>query len=191
MSWVFKLRRDTAAEWASENPRLAAGEPGVELDTGKFKIGDGVRSWADLPYFLDQQDFTPIIQAMIAAAVIEGVPGPEGDSAYAVAVNNGFVGTESQWLASLVGPKGDTGAQGAQGLQGPQGIPGDTGPEGPQGDEGPQGIEGPQGPAGADGADGTDGADGESVVVTLVPASSWPPAPDSNPLHLYFRVPDA
>lgn len=191
MSWVFKLRRDTAAEWISENPRLAAGEPGVELDTGKFKIGDGVRSWTDLPYFLDQQDFTPIIQAMIDAAVIDGVPGPEGDSAYEVAVDNGFVGTESQWLASLVGPKGDTGDQGPQGLQGPQGIPGNPGPEGPQGDAGPQGIQGPPGTAGADGADGTNGADGDSVSVILVPEAEWPPAPDSDPLNLYFRVPDA
>jgi len=32
------------------------------------------------------------------------VPGPEGDSAYEVAVANGFVGTEVQWLSSLVGP---------------------------------------------------------------------------------------
>ena len=27
-----------------------------------------------------------------------------GDSAYQVAVNNGFVGTEAEWLASLEGP---------------------------------------------------------------------------------------
>jgi hypothetical protein len=31
----------------------------------------------------------------------------EGDSAYEVAVKNGFVGTEAEWLASLKGPKGD------------------------------------------------------------------------------------
>jgi hypothetical protein len=33
-------------------------------------------------------------------------PGPPGDSAYTVAVKNGFVGTETAWLASLVGPSG-------------------------------------------------------------------------------------
>lgn len=32
-----------------------------------------------------------------------------GYSAYEVAVNNGFEGTEEEWLASLKGPKGDTG----------------------------------------------------------------------------------
>jgi len=41
-----------------------------------------------------------------------------GLSAYEVAVENGFSGTEAQWLASLKGPKGD---DGNQGLRGPQG----------------------------------------------------------------------
>ena len=39
----------------------------------------------------------------------QGVP---GDSAYAVAVANGFVGTESEWLDSLVGADGAPGADG-------------------------------------------------------------------------------
>ena len=34
---------------------------------------------------------------------------PGGKSAYEIAQENGFSGTESQWLASLVGPKGDKG----------------------------------------------------------------------------------
>ena len=33
--------------------------------------------------------------------VIDGPPGPPGSSAYDIAVAQGFVGTESQWLASL------------------------------------------------------------------------------------------
>lgn len=48
-----------------------------------------------------------------------GADGADGDSAYAVAVSNGFVGTEAQWLASLVG------AQGPKGDTGPAGPPGD------------------------------------------------------------------
>ena len=44
--------------------------------------------------------------------------GADGASAYEVAIKNGFVGTEAQWLASLVGPQG---AQGPQGIQGPPG----------------------------------------------------------------------
>lgn len=73
-----------------------------------------------------------------------GGKGSPGLSAYEVAVENGFVGTEADWLASLEGP---TGPQGPQGDPGPQGPQGDPGPQGPQGDPGPQG---PPGPAGAD-----------------------------------------
>lgn len=38
-----------------------------------------------------------------------------GDSAYQVAVNNGFIGTEEEWLASLKGDRGETGKQGEKG----------------------------------------------------------------------------
>ncbi|GHB98662.1 MULTISPECIES: collagen-like protein [Streptomyces rochei group] len=40
-----------------------------------------------------------------------------GDSAYEVAVKQGFVGTVEQWLASLVGPQGVKGSTGAPGSQ--------------------------------------------------------------------------
>lgn len=49
-----------------------------------------------------------------------------GKSAYAIAVDNGFTGTEAQWLASLQGEDGvagATGATGATGAQGPSGSP--------------------------------------------------------------------
>lgn len=42
--------------------------------------------------------------------------------AYAIAVKNGFEGTEAEWLASLKGEKGDTGAQGERGIQGEAGT---------------------------------------------------------------------
>jgi hypothetical protein len=38
-----------------------------------------------------------------------GTPGTPGASAYEIAIANGFVGTEAQWLASLEGDKGDPG----------------------------------------------------------------------------------
>lgn len=50
-------RRDTAANWTSTNPTLAAGELGFESDTLKFKIGDGSTAWASLKY---SQDYTLI-----------------------------------------------------------------------------------------------------------------------------------
>lgn len=43
-------RNDTAANWTSVNPVLAAGEMGVETDTNKFKIGNGLTDWQNLPY---------------------------------------------------------------------------------------------------------------------------------------------
>lgn len=45
----------------------------------------------------------------------DGADGEDGKSAYQVAVDNGFVGTESQWLASLKGDPGDDGADGTNG----------------------------------------------------------------------------
>ena len=50
MANVFQLRRDTLANWASINPILASGEMGLELDTNKFKFGDGVAYWNSLIY---------------------------------------------------------------------------------------------------------------------------------------------
>lgn len=49
-SHTLQLRRDTAAGWASDDPVLAAGEPGEESDTGRMKIGNGTDSWNDRPY---------------------------------------------------------------------------------------------------------------------------------------------
>lgn len=46
----IQLRRDTAANWTSANPTLAAGEMGVETDTDQFKIGDGTTAWTSLGY---------------------------------------------------------------------------------------------------------------------------------------------
>jgi len=43
-------RYDTAANWATVNPLLLAGELGVESDTNKVKIGDGNSLWNSLLY---------------------------------------------------------------------------------------------------------------------------------------------
>jgi len=37
----IQIRRDTASNWSSNNPTLAAGEQGWESDTNKMKVGDG------------------------------------------------------------------------------------------------------------------------------------------------------
>jgi hypothetical protein len=79
---------------------------------------------------------------------IQGLTGNTGASAYDTAIVNGFVGTEQQWLITLIGPTGNTGPQGLTGNTGPQGIQGETGNTGPQGIQGETGNTGPQGPAG-------------------------------------------
>ncbi len=53
------IRRDTAANWTSNNPTLALGEYGRETDTGNVKCGDGTTPWNSLAYdntFTNLQD---------------------------------------------------------------------------------------------------------------------------------------
>jgi len=83
---------------------------------------------------------------LIKTDVLPEAIGTVGKSAYEIAVDNGFVGTEVEWLASLQGADGQDGAQGLQGEQGIQGI---------QGEQGIQGIQGIQGMQGEPGSDAT------------------------------------
>ncbi|MEC8913409.1 MAG: hypothetical protein VX478_08320, partial [Chloroflexota bacterium] len=48
MAVQIQMRRDTASNWTSNNPTLAAGEWGLETDTDKFKIGNGSTAWNSL-----------------------------------------------------------------------------------------------------------------------------------------------
>lgn len=79
-----------------------------------------------------------------------------GYSAYEVALQNGYVGTEEEWVASLKGKDGKDGETGPQGPQGPMGPEGPKGtfeeltPEQKESLRGYPGEAGPQGPAGAD-----------------------------------------
>ena len=47
---ILRHRRDTAANWTSNNPVLEAGQLGYETDTLKFKLGDGTTAWTSLSY---------------------------------------------------------------------------------------------------------------------------------------------
>lgn len=51
MAIQIQIRRDSAADWTSENPILADGEMGLESDTNKIKFGDGSTAWSSLSYF--------------------------------------------------------------------------------------------------------------------------------------------
>lgn len=91
-----------------------------------------------------------------------GADGADGASAYEVAVADGFVGTEDEWLASLVGPQGP---QGDTGATGPAGADGATGPQGDPGEPGADGATGPKGDTGATGPAGADGASAYDLAV--------------------------
>ena len=58
MAVQIQSRRDTAANWTSNNPTLASGEIGIETDTEKFKFGDGATAWTALGYIDTAVDWT-------------------------------------------------------------------------------------------------------------------------------------
>ena len=49
----IQIRNDTAANWKAANPVLLKGEIGIEIDTRKLKIGDGISPWTGLKYVSD------------------------------------------------------------------------------------------------------------------------------------------
>lgn len=84
---------------------------------------------------------------------LSGAQGIQGLSAYQVAVQHGFEGTEDEWLISLKGEKGETGPKGDKGDTGEKGATGERGPQGLQGERGLQGVQGEQGEKGDPGSD--------------------------------------
>lgn len=50
MAVRIQLRRDTLTNWSTNNPILAEGEMGLEKDTGRWKVGNGLDVWNNLPY---------------------------------------------------------------------------------------------------------------------------------------------
>lgn len=58
MANKIQLRRGLASEWTSSDPLLSAGEVGFEIDSGKFKIGDGTTYWSGLDYFGGEVDLS-------------------------------------------------------------------------------------------------------------------------------------
>lgn len=73
----------------------------------------------------------------------------DAKSAYVIALEHGFIGSEAEWLASLKGKQGEKGEQGIQGIQG---------------EKGQNGKDGTNGVNGIDGIDGTNGIDGKDGI---------------------------
>ena len=123
---------------------------------------------------------------------LDGTNGQNGLSAYEIAKNGGFIGSEDEWLASLKGEKGEQGEQGIQGIQGVQGEKGERGEKGQNGADGigianseinkngelvitysnntvdnlsvVVGADGKDGTNGTNGVDGIDGKDGIGIT---------------------------
>lgn len=47
---AIQIKRGTKSALSSNNPTLLAGQPCFETDTGNMKIGDGSKTWSNLPY---------------------------------------------------------------------------------------------------------------------------------------------
>ena len=104
---------------------------------------------------------------------------PRGKSAYEIAKENGFNGTETEWLASLKGATGAPGANGKDGEDGKTPYIGDNGnwyigvddtgkpSRGEKGEKGEKGDTGAQGPQGLQGPPGESGADGKTPNLTI------------------------
>lgn len=130
----------------------------VPHDAGSINLATAVPV-APPPEMMSALSASVLVAAQGFADAAQQAADEAGWSAYEIAVQNGFIGTESEWLASLVGPQG---AQGPQGIQGPQGVKGDTGDTGPMGATGPQGDAGPQGIQGIQGIHGIQGPKGDT-----------------------------
>jgi hypothetical protein len=114
-----------------------------------------------------------------------GEKGTDGKSAYQIAVEQGYQGSESDWLSSLKGDKGNTGAKGNPGQDGADGksayaIAVEHGYEDSEekwllslkGEKGDTGERGEKGDAGVDGKDGFSPIanvvkDGSVITITI------------------------
>ena len=134
-----------AAKTATEQATAAAGS----ASTAATKAGEASTSAGAAKADADRAEKASTSAANAATNAVKQAKEAgtfDGQSAYALAVQLGYTGSEADWIASL---KGATGPQGTQGPTGPQGATGARGPTGATGPQGPRGPQGPQGPAGA------------------------------------------
>lgn len=141
----------TAAKTATQQATAAAGS----ASTAATKAGEASTSAEAAKADADRAEKASTNAANAATNAVKQAKEAgafDGQSAYALAVQLGYTGSEAAWIASLKGAKGDKGDTGAQGPKGETGATGPQGPQGPTGAtgaRGPTGATGPQGPAGA------------------------------------------
>lgn len=76
---------------------------------------------------------TPDLYQQLLQKINESEKGADGKSAFEIAVENGFVGTETDWLESLKGADGRDGMNGSDGIDGQPGKDGRDGADGTNG----------------------------------------------------------
>ena len=157
ISYKLKIQNENAS---FETPNLRGGGS-----------GGGNTSDLDFSMFQNKEDSTlETINKTVVGAINElnsrettggnGENGADGLSAYEIAINKGFVGTEEEWLISLKGDQGERGHQGLNGADGDKGDKGDAftyadftseqlanlkGEKGETGERGFQGLNGDKG----------------------------------------------
>ena len=97
---------------------------------------------------------TPDLYQQLLQKIIE--KGKDGKSAFEIAIEHGFVGTEVEWLESLKGVDGKDGVNGKDGCDGRNGV------------DGLPGKDGKDGADGLPGRDGINGSDGKSAYIIAV-----------------------
>lgn len=94
---------DLQGEKGDKGDKGVAGINGKTIVSASF-VGN------DLVFVNNDSSTVTLLNAKLSLKGDQGIQGISGISAYQVALNNGFVGTESEWLLSLKGYKGDTGS---------------------------------------------------------------------------------
>ena len=75
MAVKLQFRRDTAANWESENTILSEGELGLDTTNQRFKIGNGVDPWNDI----DFAQYTTKAETFDATVTLAGSNGGTSD----------------------------------------------------------------------------------------------------------------
>jgi hypothetical protein len=169
---VIKLRRDTAANWATADSVLASGEIAFESDTNKIKVGDGSTAWSLLDYASgagtaaevtsDTTNFAGLLSAadsnvQAALDTLDNFEIPPGTTASDTPPAGPEVGQlwwdstdgtlyiyyDGFWVQAVTSVTGADGSDGTNGTNGSDGADSTVaGPTGPTGAPGPTGAAG-------------------------------------------------